>query len=349
MEQKKRFIINVTFYALIGIVVFAMLKYVVPALTPFIIGFVIAAILQWPIRKFGKKSQKRKQVSAILCCMVFYILLALLLVALGIQLLHGAQSAFDYAPEIYSRNIEPVIIEFSEGLENAAYSINRGVGQEVEVIFLEVQQTVGAYLSDISVKLVKLFTEGITGFPGFVLNIVLMVISTFFIAIDFERIMDFFWRLLPLEKEKKVQEGLIYIKNIIGAYAKSYSLLFLLTFLELSIGLTILKMPYSILLALAISVFDVLPVLGTGGILLPWAVVLFFMEEPLSAVGILILYLVITIIRNILEPRIVGKQIGVHPLATLVAMILGLRLLGIIGMILFPVSLSVFISFKKNE
>lgn len=349
MELKKKFILNAAYYALIVVAIIGIWKYIVPPLTPFIIGFFIAAILQWPIKKFGQNSHQRKRIAAILCCLFFYMFFALLLVGLGVQLLHGAQSAFDYAPEIYSKNIEPVLTEFSEGLETAAYSINRGVGQEVEVIFLEVQQTVGTYLSDISVKLVKLFTEGITGFPGFVLNIVLMVISTFFIAIDFERITSFFLCLLPEEKEKKVQEGLVYVKNVLGAYVKSYSILFLLTFLELSIGLTILKMPYPILLALAISVFDILPVLGTGGILLPWAVILFFMEEPGSAVGILVLYLVITVIRNILEPRIVGKQIGIHPLATLVAMILGLRLLGIIGMILFPVSLSVFMSFKKNE
>ena len=97
-----------------------------------------------------------------------------------------------------------------------------------------------------------------------------------------------------------------------------------------------------------IAVFDILPILGTGGILLPWAAVLFVMGNKPLAAGILILYVIITVIRNIVEPKIVGKQIGLHPLVTLMAMFLGLKTFGIIGMIVLPVSLAVLINLEKN-
>lgn len=125
-------------------------------------------------------------------------------------------------------------------------------------------------------------------------------------------------------------------------------MLFLLTFAELSIGFLILRIPYAILLGLAITLFDILPVLGTGGFLLPWAAILFLIKNTPLAVGILVLYLIITVVRNIMEPRLVGKQIGLHPLATLMAMFLGLKLVGIVGMFLFPIGLTVILGCKRK-
>lgn len=154
--------------------------------------------------------------------------------------------------------------------------------------------------------------------------------------------------MIPAEKEKTVGNTLAYVKNILFIYLRSYLLLFLLTFAELFLGFLILRIPYAGVLAFAIAVFDILPVLGTGGILLPWAAVLLIMGNTPLALGILVLYIVITAIRNTLEPKIVGKQIGLHPLATLIAMFIGLRILGIAGMVIFPVGLSVLVSLEKG-
>lgn len=121
-----------------------------------------------------------------------------------------------------------------------------------------------------------------------------------------------------------------------------------LTFAELCIGLLAFKIPYAVPIALAIAVFDILPILGTGGVLLPWAAVLFMLGNMPLGAGILALYLVITMVRNIVEPKIVGKQIGLHPLATLVALFVGLKLIGIAGAVILPVFLSIFINIRKN-
>ena len=111
----------------------------------------------------------------------------------------------------------------------------------------------------------------------------------------------------------------------------------------------LLGMPYPALLALGIAVFDILPVLGTGGVLLPWAAVLFIIEEHGLAIGLLVLYLVILVVRNMVEPRIVGRQIGLHPLATLAALFLGLKLFGLVGLVAFPVALTVLVNFSRGE
>ena len=111
----------------------------------------------------------------------------------------------------------------------------------------------------------------------------------------------------------------------------------LLTFFELTIGLHILGIASALVIAFLIAIFDVLPVLGTGGIMLPWILISFLNNQVKTGVGLLILYLVITVIRNIIEPKIVGKQIGLHPLLMLMCMYLGARLFGFLGIFILPI------------
>ena len=109
-----------------------------------------------------------------------------------------------------------------------------------------------------------------------------------------------------------------------------------LTFIDISVGLTILGVDNALAIALVIAVFDVLPVLGTGGIMIPWFLFCFMNAQPKLGVGLLILYLIITIIRNIIEPKVVGKQIGLHPLLMLLCMYLGVKLFGFLGLFIMP-------------
>ena len=97
-----------------------------------------------------------------------------------------------------------------------------------------------------------------------------------------------------------------------------------------------------------VAVVDLMPILGIGLVLLPWALVVGVMGNMFLAIGMLALYLVITAIRNVVEPKLVGRKIGLHPLATLISMFVGLQLFGIIGMFLFPLSLSLLVQFKRD-
>ena len=187
------------------------------------------------------------------------------------------------------------------------------------------------------------------GFQSFVIKLVITVVATFFFVGDYDGITSFFKKLLTPKQLAFVEKGQSYVKNVLFIYIRSYSFLFLLTFAELCAGMFLLGMPYPALLALGIAVFDILPVLGTGGVLLPWAAVLFIIEEHGLAIGLLVLYLVILVVRNMVEPRIVGRQIGLHPLATLAALFLGLKLFGLVGLVAFPVALTVLVNFSREE
>lgn len=348
MEQKKKFIINTVFYTIIAVLILGACKYILPAMMPFLIASAIAAIMQVPLKELSGRSAKKKKVLAVIFCSLFYALLFLAVTMAGMKLLKGAGGLLDIAPAIYNDEIIPALDALSKRIETAAACIDITIAQRIDSLFQQFTNNIGTYISQSSVMIVRFVSEGITGIPGFIVKLVITVVATFFMTLDYDRISVFLKKIIPSKWRVNVQKGKDYAKNVLFIYLKSYSILFSLTFAELSIGFLILDIPYAVILGLVIAVFDILPVLGTGGILLPWAAVLVVIKHGYLAVGILVLYLVITVIRNILEPKIVGKQIGLHPLATLIAMFLGLKLVGVVGMVAFPVALAVFINMERN-
>lgn len=348
MENKKKFIVNILFYGLIVLIVYAVCKYALPALLPFLIAFVIAAALQKGAKKLSGGVEVRRKLFSAFLCTVFFVIFFFIVIFLGTRAVKAVANLAVSAPSLYNEKIVPLLGELSDWLEQKTASVDPGMSGEVEEMFKNLSQNMGEYISDFSVKAVKWVSGGVTGIPGFIVKLVVTVVSTFFMAADFPKIMVALKRLVPEKWRGNVEQGGEYIRNVVFIYIRSYSLLFLMTFAELSIGLLILQIPYAVPIALAIAVFDILPVLGTGGILLPWAVVLFALGKVPIGVGILVLYLIITVIRNTVEPKIVGKQIGLHPLLTLIAMFAGLKLFGIVGMLVCPVGLAVFVNLKKD-
>lgn len=122
----------------------------------------------------------------------------------------------------------------------------------------------------------------------------------------------------------------------IKGYIKSQLILMAITFIILAISLTIIQVPKAVLIALGISILDILPIIGSGIIMIPWSIISFISGKNQMGMNLAIIYVVLIIIRQIIEPRILGKEIGIRPLYTFMATILGSLLLGPIGVILGP-------------
>ena len=347
-EKKKRILLNIAFYGIMGIAVLAVCKYIIPVMLPFIIAYLVAALLQNGIRRLGRSSRSKKLLAIILCT-IFYLFAFFLLMFIGGEVLGGFGRLIEAAPGIYSKQIVPLLEIFSNRTEKTIAAVKPQLAQQLEIAFANFTQNIGSYISQLSLNLVKWVSQIFAGIPGFLIKLVITVVATFFITIDYDKIVAFARQMIPEERRESVIKGKDYVKNILWIYIRSYAFLFCVTFLELLAGFTILRIPYAGALSLAIAIFDILPVLGTGGILIPWAVVLIAMKEIPLAIGLPILYLVILIVRNMLEPKIVGKQIGLHPLATLISMFLGLSLIGVIGLIIFPVTLTVFFNLRLKK
>lgn len=348
MDKKRIFIVNVVFYSLILVILWAVCKFILPVLVPFIIAFVIASVLHAPVRKLFKNSGRGKRAVSVILTIAFFALFFSVLVVAGVKIADTVSGFLIWVPGFYTDELAPALSGLADNMEGLFSSFDPQVADQIVGIFEDFVNNFGNYITEFSVNAVKAISGSIVGIPSFVIKFIIMVISTFFFMLDYEKVLELCWKCVPEGKKEQVRNIWDYLKNSLLIYLRSYALLCLLTFMELSIGFAIMKIPYAPLVGLAVAIFDILPVLGTGGILMPWAVILFLMKNFSMGIGMLVLYLVITAIRNTLEPKLVGEQIGLHPLATLISMYLGLRLIGIWGMFLFPVTLTVAIRMKRD-
>jgi len=111
----------------------------------------------------------------------------------------------------------------------------------------------------------------------------------------------------------------------------------LIAYSELTVGFLIIGIDYAFIIALLVAVIDMMPILGTGTVLIPWGIIAIIQKDYFTGFALLILYAVVTVIRNIIEPKIVGKSLGLYPVATLISMFVGYNILGIAGIFLFPI------------
>ncbi|MBO5845708.1 MAG: sporulation integral membrane protein YtvI, partial [Clostridia bacterium] len=216
-------------------------------------------------------------------------------------------------------------IENIEGLENFRETVNEGVTD----ILVDMLTRATSALPSIVIGVIKRT-------PRAFVACIVTLLSAFYFGMDFGGIRDGLIELLPERLGELVKEsGGIFVK-VIRRYGRAYLLIMLLTFVEVFVGLIVLGVDYALLIAVLVAIVDILPVLGAGTVLLPWAVVSLLIKNYQIGVGLLVLYGVITIVRQIAEPRIVGDSLGIHPIATLVAMFAGLSLFGVAGMLIGP-------------
>ncbi len=349
MEAKKKFIVNVMFYGIILLILLLVAQYILPIMTPFIIGFCVAALFHSLTKKMKFRRERLRRLMAFLLCAIFYAVIFVMIIFLGARLVSTLVDVLKKIPSIASNVIIPWLDGGADWLESAITPLDSTLASWIDEMTSSMVKSISQFVTDFSTKAIVWVTSSATSIPSMIVNIVIMVVSTFFMVTDFEKVCAFLMKLIPTQQRQLVKTGLHYAKTMVLVYIKSYSLLFLLTFVELCIGFFILGVPNAVVFALMIAVLDVLPILGTGTFLLPWALVNLIMQNYAMAFGLLALYLVITGVRNTLEPKIVGKQIGLHPLATLAAMLLGLRLFGLLGMIGLPVALTVANAMRQTR
>ena len=273
---------------------------------------------------------------AVLTVIVFYMTIG---AGIAILFYQGAQFAADLfrqVPALYQEYIQPLLQTLSASLQEI---ISFLPFDDFSDVFAQLSASLDSVVSSVSSDLVSLLGQVTVGLPSFVVSFIFAIISSFFIAMDYGKITRFLLLQLNEKQQQVVMTTRYFIKDTILQFLIGYGKIMCITFVELCIGLSVLGVDNSIIISFLIALFDVLPVFGTGGIMIPWIIISLLMQDIKLAVGLTIVYLIITLIRNIIEPRIVGEQIGLHPLLMLLSMYLGIRFFGFLGLFLLPATL----------
>lgn len=340
IEKRKNFLINLAYFGVIAVAVLALARYILPLVTPFVLAFCIAYLLQGPIRFAHKKLHLPHKLAALAAVLLFYGAVGGLLTWAGLRAAAGITGFMNALPGFYETYAQPYFMEILQNLERVLAEMEPVLTDALDRGGMELIQSLGQLVSGVSVRAMSAATNLVSAVPGLFIKLVLMIISTFFITIDYDRLTGFCLRQMSQGAQEvffKVKE---YLIGTLFVCVRSYVLIMLLTFTELSIGLSLLQIDHAVLIALVIAVFDILPVLGTGGVMIPWTILTAIQGNYPLAIGLLAVYLIITVIRNIVEPKIVGGQLGLHPVVTLCSMFVGLQLMGAVGMFGFPILLS---------
>jgi len=348
-ESKKSFLIHAAFYAFIAAVAYLVLRFLVPPLSPFIFGFFFAWVLHKPAMMVGEKLHLHYRIPAFVLGLIFYAVLFVVVLIAGAQVISALEHFVPQIPVIYATKIVPFITQAFDSLEVQMQEFDPEIVDVIDRLSQELFSYLQKLISSVSVGAVRLVSAIITGMPSVILSIILMVVSTFFISMDFEHIVGYVMSIMPKAIRERVAEtvstGVSSVRKILG----SYILIMGMSFVELSIGLLLLDIPYAVGIALLIAVIDIMPVLGTGLVLIPWAIIAAVLRMFPTAIGVAMLYIIMLVVRNIVEPKLVGKQMGLHPVATLICMFLGLEFFGILGLFGFPIALSLYFKMRKTS
>ena len=297
---------------------------------PFLIAFVLSSLMEPIIGFAGKRLNLGRKAAVPLVLSLMVAIPGYLSVTVLSRLIYEIKSLVHILPGMISglyiqlRNLIDSVTnmhdwppELTEIPENLFISLSSAISGLADTLFK------GAFATAVSLPEVLMF-------------VLITVISTFFLSNDRELITGYIKKQLPDKWIRKIRLIRNDMFSALFGYLKAAMILMSITFFELFIGLSIIHVGYSLLLAVIIAVIDAFPVVGTGSILVPWSLFCYISGNYRLGTSLLILYLVTVIVRQMIEPKILSRQIGVHPLLALASMYAGLKLAGFPGLLLGP-------------
>lgn len=336
-EKVKRFALNLAGICIGTWLFFKAFAYI----APFVIAVLLAFALD-PIISFWQKRKIPRKIATILTLLLFLGVFIFLVAFILIKLFTQLREFFEVVPGLFNDFYQTVIALLSE---DSTFLSN--LPEELAVFIRDFLENIVSVAGNLINDIVKGALGLAISIPSAILFITMTLISTYFIASDKEKIRNFLNTQIPAYWIRKFQDIKGNIKYSILRLIRAYLIIMSITFTELMIGFTIIKVNYSFALAAIIAVVDILPVLGTGIFIFPWTIYSYITGDVTRAFSLLILYGIIQFVRQLIEPKIVGTQIGVHPVLTLGSMYVGIKVLGGVGIILGPIIFMVLRSISQ--
>lgn len=348
LEKRKQFIVNFLYFAIILGITILITRYALGVLMPFLIALIVSLLLKPLVQFLREKVHLHKGFAGVFVVLLFYALIGFLLIILGVQIFTAAKSFFIRLPSLYMNTIAPWVQDTFASLETFTAKLDPDVASAYNVLAGNLTSSLGETVVNVSKGVVTGVTNITLKTPAFLLKLIITVIATVFLSIDFPKIKAFIVRQFSEKNRDLLHNIRIQLGRTLGRYTRSYALIMFITFAEISVGLTIIGINNALAIAALIAVFDILPVVGSGMVLLPWTIIALISGNYARAIGLGILYVVVIVVRNVMEPKIVGDRVGLHPIVTLLSMVLGTFIFGGIGLLGLPITLALVHSLNKD-
>lgn len=344
-KKKLKLIVNVLYLLTIAAIVVAVWK-LLGVVFPFIMALLLVAIMQPVVKWLHKKLKIKGKHLSVAMVILVYAIAGSLLAWLVVGVVTTLADVLPELPSYYQNTIAPTFESLGKQLESWL-SVNPNVAEGLQTIGDGLQTGLQNALVSISQKGLSLLTGFLSGIPGLFINAIVMIMLSIFIGIQYDSLIQFLKAQMPEKWENSLQDIRALLQSTVFKYMKVVLILMAITFVELCVGFFIIGVQNPIGIAAITAILDAFPVLGTGTVLIPWALFVLLQGKYSYALGLGILYIVVTIIRNIIEPKIMSDQLEINPIVSLLSMYVGYRLLGVMGMILAPMAMRVLLALHK--
>ena len=336
IQKKRDFLINCAYWGLVILAVWCGFEYLLPISVPFIFGISIGFL----VLRLSELCRCKHRIFRIGLTILIYGILGLLVTLLCIKGVNILTGVIQWLPKFYEHKLLPLVLLIREWFVEKFTDLDPTLLHTLEMAAQSLMSSLKNLISFLSSAALDLISGLATGIPNLILSLLAMIFSTVFLVADYERIADFARKYTPVGVKKVLGKIRIYLTDTLFVVIRSYLIIMALTFTELSLLFTLFGIESAVLKAAVIALLDIMPILGIGGIMIPWGIISLVLGYTKLGLELLLIYVIVTVVRNYVEPKIVGTQLGLHPIITLIAMFIGLRLFGFWGLFGLPVGIS---------
>ncbi len=336
----------------IALVILLLVIFAVPRLiiffSPFVVGWIIALIAGPLVRFFEEKIKLKRKAGSVFVIVVIIGLVVLILYLVGAKLTEQAVGIVNGLPEMWAAAQED-FKDIADNL-NVIYSkFPKDVQETLTNVTGQVRDYIGNLLGKIGTPTIAAAGNLAKQVPSILIGIIMALLSSYFFVAEREQINEWFHRIMPMSVQKRyemLKRGLV---KAVGGYFKAQLKIEVWMYLILLIGLTVLRVDYAFLIALGIAFLDFLPFFGTGTVMVPWAIIKILSADYPMAIGLLIIWGGGQLVRQLIQPKIVGDSVGMEPLPTLILLYIGYKIGGVLGMLVaVPVGLIAYTMYKEG-
>lgn len=321
------------------------LGYVLWLFAPFIIAYFVSLIVNPMVNGIEKRFRLPRGVCAVMVIVLTVGVLGGIITGVIWKIIDEIRNIYEDLPAIYDN----VIVSWTKITEFFSDFVAMLPGR-LQAVFDDAVNQVMVWFSDIATNAEIMRSAGNIAkkLPSIFVVTIVFILSLFFMITDAKAVSSAVKRPFSEEFIQKMEGFKADLKKYVGGYIKAQLTIMCISFTIILIGLSILKVDYSLIIALAVAILDALPFFGSGAVLWPWSIISFIMGNPLMGIGLIIIYLAVILMRQFIEPKIVSQNIGIHPIVTLMSMYVGFRIFSIGGMILGPIMMVILVSFYRT-
>ena len=290
---------------------------------PLIFGYLTAVAVKKPVDRLHRTLHLPHRIATLLVLLLVVLFGIAVCLLIGSRTVKELHSLYDFLAE----NGKDILLSITQKTQKWRTFFDFGALSD------RMLQSGGEKLLSLLSNLLASVTAFI---PKFFIGTILLLFSAYYFTVDMESISLFLLNPLGARGKNTLRALRAEFLTTLIRFLRAYSILFLMTYAVLAFLLTVCGFPFAFSTALLIAFVDALPILGSGTVLIPWSIVLFVQHRPTQGLCLLVIYILLLILRQIAEPRLLGKMLGLHPLATLLTMFLGLAAYGVIGMLVLP-------------